>query len=91
MSSHKVWVIEELLVDGSITHRQSVATYELNQVDDSWHWTRPDDRMTQAAKDEWDAVMTALSNVGGRDLRHIVCGVGLMDHCLDTQNIDEYV
>jgi hypothetical protein len=29
--------------------------------------------------------MSILSDVGGEDFRHLVCGVGLMDHCNETE------
>lgn len=89
MATRKVWVIEEVEADGVITHRQSDSSYELNQ-DDTWSWNVPSDRMTPEAADEWNRVMDLLKNVNGEDLRHVVCGVGLMTHCLDRNNIDSY-
>jgi hypothetical protein len=29
--------------------------------------------------------MSVLSSVNGEDLRHVICGVGLMDHCNGTE------
>jgi hypothetical protein len=42
---------------------------------------RPDDRLSPAQQKEWDRVLDVLSNVGGEDLRHVVCFAGLLDHC----------
>lgn len=89
MSERKIWVIEEIVSGDSISHRQSVAIYNQNQ-DGSWGWMRPDSSLSPEAQAEWDRVMLALSNVNGEDLRHVICGVGLMDHCLDSQNIKNY-
>ncbi len=90
MTVHKCWLIDEIITDGVISHRQSVATYEENE-DKSWQWIRPDDRLvSDAAKAKWDEVMLALSDVNGVDLRGVTCGIGLMDHCNATLNIDEY-
>lgn len=80
MATRRLWVVEEREVDGQIAHRQSAQTYTENE-DGSWHWDRPDERLTNDQKAEWDRVMALLANVNGEDLRHIVCATGLMDHC----------
>tara|TARA_Y100000034_G_scaffold132162_1_gene194498 strand:+ start:565 stop:855 length:291 start_codon:yes stop_codon:yes gene_type:complete len=82
MGTKRVWVIEEVDVDGEVGHRQSVM--EFNDI--TGDLIRPDARLDTSGKTEWDFVMSKLANVAGRDLRHVVNGVALMDHCLDTQH-----
>ena len=82
MITRRVWVIEELEVDGKIAQRQSVQTYHDDGQD--WMWDRPDERLNETQKAEWDRVMSALSNVNGEDFRHVVCASGLFDHCSGT-------
>jgi hypothetical protein len=89
MATRKVWVIEEVEVDGKICHRQIDSSYELNE-DGTWCWNHPVDRFSSEDAAEWDRVMSALKNVNGEDLRHLVCGVGLMTHCLNKGDIDCY-
>lgn len=89
MATRKVWVVEEIEVDGSIAHRETVSSYNENK-DGSWAWNVPEDRLTLEAKKEWNRVMNLLKDVKGEDLRHVVCGVGLMTHCLDPKSIDQY-
>lgn len=89
MATRKVWVIEEVEVDGNICHRQSDSSYELNN-DGKWSWNAPSDRLTPEQVVEWNRVLDLLKNVNGEDLRHVVCGVGLMTHCLDESDIDCY-
>jgi len=36
----KVWVIEEIEVDGQINHRQTETSYDLKE-DESWSWNSP--------------------------------------------------
>lgn len=82
MGIKQIWVIEEMGVEGNISHRQTAMTFD----DITGNLIRPDSRLGAAGENEWDLVMTQLSNVEGRDLRHIINGVALMDHCLDTQH-----
>lgn len=89
MGIRKVWVIEEVESEGSICHRQSDSSYTLGE-DGKWTWNAPEDRLTPEALVEWNRVMDLLKNVNGEDLRHVVCGVGLMTHCLDRNDIDCY-
>lgn len=79
MSKRKVWVVEEVDVNGQIGHRQSTA--EIEDTESGWEWVRPDDRLTEQGQQEWDRVLAVLRNVNGEDLSHLVCGVALMDHC----------
>jgi hypothetical protein len=90
MATRKVWVIEEVESDGALCHRQSDSSYEIDQ-DGKWSWNAPADRLSTEATAEWNRVMDLLKNVNGEDLRHVVCGVGLMSHCLDRSDIDCYV
>lgn len=83
MGTRRVWIIEELEVDGSIAHRQRVQSYTEDEVTGDWSWDKPTDRLTPEQQVEWDRIMTALSNVEGEDLRHVVCAQGLMDFCFD--------
>ena len=46
--------------------------------------------MTVEQVAEWNRVMNLLSNVNGEDLRHVVCAVGLLDHCLNPDLINDY-
>lgn len=79
METHRVWIVEEVLVDGKIAQRQSLATYQEDEK--NWQWICPD-ILNEKQKEEWHRIMDVLSNVNGEDLRHIICGVGLLDHCL---------
>jgi hypothetical protein len=79
MSTKKVWVIEEVETEGAIAHRQSVASFSEDEND--WSWECPTDRLSTEGQVEWDRVMAVLSDVNGEDFRHLLCGVGLMDHC----------
>jgi hypothetical protein len=73
-------VIEEIPLENDQTgHRQTMG--EVETLDESWRWVRPDDRLSPAQQKEWDRVLDVLSNVGGEDLRHVVCFAGLLDHC----------
>ena len=83
MSKNKMLVIEYR--DDESSRRQSTAHFLEDPESGAWKWCVPDvlDE-TQAA--EWNAVMSLLSDVDGQDLRHVVCGVGLMDHCLGTSD-----
>jgi hypothetical protein len=85
----RVWVVEEVEADGQMAQRQTLGEYEL-QDDGSWAWVRPDERLPQQARVEWDRVMDKLKNVEGEDLRPIVCSAGLLDYCLNPESIDNY-
>lgn len=89
MAVRKVWVVEELEVDGKIAHRETVTSYTENK-DGSWSWDIPTDRLSAPGKKEWERLMNLLKDVKGEDLRHLVCGAGLMTHCLDPKSIDQY-
>lgn len=82
MGTKRIWVIEEIDVDGEVGHRQSVIEFD----DVTGDLIRPDGRMGTGGETEWDRIMTVLSNVGGEDLRHIIDGRALIDHCLNTQH-----
>ena len=82
MGIKRLWVIEEVDIGDNIGHRQTAMEFE----DITGELIRPDSRLGAAAIAEWDLVMTQLSTLGGRDMRHIVNGVALKDHCLDIQN-----
>jgi hypothetical protein len=81
--SKKVWVIEEVETNGAIAHRQSIASF--SETQDDWSWDCPTERLDAEGIAEWERVMSILSNVNGEDFRHLVCGVGLMDHCNRTE------
>jgi hypothetical protein len=90
MSIRKVHVIEEVdLSNGDVGERQTPINITVNE-DGSWSWNMPEDRLTPEQEAEWNRVLTALSNVNGEDFRHIVCGAGLMDHCVDPSFINNY-
>jgi hypothetical protein len=82
MAEKRMWVIEEIDVDGQIDHRQTAITFS----DITGDLSRPDGRLGAAGEAEWDRVMLRMTNVLGEDLRHVINGVALMDHCLDVQN-----
>lgn len=93
MATRKIWLIEEIDLDGGeIGHRQSLATYTEDESDGSWMWDAPEGRLTEQEMTEWQRVMALLSDVNGEDLRHVICAVGLMDHCHDSADteIDQY-
>ena len=79
MGTKRMWVIEEVEVDGGIGHRQTLTEFD----DVTGDIIRPDSRLDTAGRTEWDFVLSKLSNVAGRDLTHVVNGAALMDHCLD--------
>jgi hypothetical protein len=81
MGIKRSWVIEEMVVDDQVAHRQTA----MESDDITGELIRPDSRLGAAGQREWDHVMKQLSDVGGRDLRHVISGVALMDHCLAVQ------
>lgn len=83
MATRKVWIIEELEVDGKLAHRQSVQSYTEDETTGEWEWDKPTDRLTIEQQEEWDRVMKLLKNIKGEDLRHLACAQGLMDHCFN--------
>lgn len=90
MSIRKVHVIEEIdLPNGDVGERQTPINITVNE-DESWSWNMPESRLTPEQETEWNRVLTVLSNVNGEDLRHVVCGAGLMDHCVDPNIINKY-
>jgi hypothetical protein len=90
MATRKLWVIEEVgLEDGGVAHRQSEAVF-IDNTDESWAWVCPSDRLDAAGQAEWTRVLNALKNVDGEDMRHLVCGIGLMDHCNHPGGCDPY-
>lgn len=90
MSQRKFWTVEEVeLEDGSIAHRQTEIS--LTVEGDSWKWNCPADRLDAAGQAEWNRVINLLKNVNGEDLRHVVCGVGLMDHCFHPTQCEPYL
>lgn len=91
MEERNIWVIEQVkLEDGEIAQRQSVATFNEHE-NGSWSWVCPKDRLDEAGIKEWDRILGVLKDVNGEDLRHLVCGVGLMDHCNNPKSCDQYV
>lgn len=93
MVAKKVWVVEEVEIGDGVEmgQRQSIMVYIDDYETGQWQWKRPDERLeSPEAKAEWNRVLQALSNVKGEDLRHVVCAAGLMDHCLNTNNIRDY-
>lgn len=90
MEKRNVYVAEEVLNDNDeVARRQSTSSYTENE-DGSWHWDCPESKMTVEQVAEWNRVMNLLSNVNGEDLRHVVCAVGLLDHCLNPDLINDY-
>lgn len=91
MSIRKVHVIEEIdLENGDVGERQTPVEITVN-ADGSWKWNMPESRLTPEQEAEWNRVLDVLSNVNGEDLRHVVCGAGLMDHCISPSVISGYV
>lgn len=90
MIQRNFWTIEEVpLEGGSIGHRQSQMNF-MDFEDGSWNWVCPVDRLDETQVAEWNRVMGILQNVNGEDFRHIVCAVGLMDHCHHPDSCDPY-
>jgi len=81
MGQKKIWVIEEIEVDGEVGHRQSVMSFD----DETGDFVRPDERLSKAGRDEWDRCMKAFEDVNGEDMTHIINGVALLDHCKNVQ------
>lgn len=78
---NKLWVVEEVDVgNGNIAQRQTIGMVA-NADDGSWCWVKPDERLTDPQKIEWDRVMNLLKNVNGEDLRHLTCFAGMLNHC----------
>lgn len=87
----RVWLVKEVPdKTGELAQRQSMLTIAVDDQTDKWYWIRPDERLGAAGIAEWNRIMKLLENVHGEDLRHVVCGVGLMDHCLDPTSINCY-
>lgn len=89
VTNKKVWVVEELEVNGVIAHRQTESSYT-EKADGSWSWNVPEDRLTDEGKAEWTRVMNVLKDVKGEDFRHLVSAVSLMTHCLEPNSIENY-
>jgi|694.fasta_scaffold23901_2 hypothetical protein len=90
MGQRKFWGVEEVIIeDGSIAQRQTQISFQDNE-DGSWHWVCPSDRLSEQQQEEWHRIMDRLKDVDGEDLRHIVCGVGLMDHCFGKEDLVMY-
>lgn len=84
---NKVLIIEYYEEDA---RRQSQAFYYEDEAGD-WAWRCPES-FDESQKEEWHRIVGLLSNVEGMDLRAIICGVGLKDHCLgstDWNYLDE--
>lgn len=80
MATLRCWFIEEIDVAGETKpgHRQTVMEFDSTSGD----WLRPDDRLhNQFARDRWDAVMTAMGDLDGKDRSWIINPVALMDYC----------
>lgn len=82
MSEHRLWIVEEVPANDNYTgHRQTLGSYYLDEFS-SWHWVRPDDKLNESQREEWDRIMDKLRDVNGEDLRHLTCFQGLLEHCL---------
>lgn len=80
MSILKTWVIEEIdLGDGNIGHRQSIVNFDAETGD----LIRPDDRLNEVGRAEWDRVIALLN---ANDICHCINGPALADHCLAHQD-----
>ncbi len=80
MAILRAWFIEEIQEnDGDpIGHRQTVMQFDSTTGD----WVKPDGRLDGTfAQDRWDAVVTALSDLDGKDRSWIINPVALMDYC----------
>lgn len=90
MSKLKFWTIEEIELDGGgIAHRQT--EMKVIKEENGWKWDCPVDRLDSAGQAEWYRVLNLLKDVNGEDLRHIVCGAGLMDHCFHPTECEAYL
>ena len=78
MTPQKITVIREMTVGEGTGQRISFVSYD----EDTGLLIRPDERMSPEQQTEWDRVMLLLADVGGEDLRHLVNGVSLLDHCV---------
>jgi hypothetical protein len=85
----KVWVVEEVPTPEGYGQRQTMGR-SVQRKDGSWRWVRPDDELTAEERAEWNRVMEKLRDVGGEDLRHLVCCAGLLDHCTARSQITPY-
>lgn len=82
MDKHKVSIFE---FGKQNTVRNSTAHYLEDPETGNWKWDIPE-ILDESQIAEWNRIMSLLSNVNGEDLRSIVCGVGLMDHCLNSND-----
>lgn len=88
--SRRIWVVEQVQIDdGSLAQRQTEVFFTEND-DGSWHWNCPEDRLDEAGCQEWNRIMEIMKDVNGEDLRHIICGAGLMDHCFNPTGGSDY-
>lgn len=85
----RVWTVEEIDDNGRAAQRHAEGKMGENE-DGTWYWVRPDESLSDEQKAEWDYVMEVLKNVRGKDLRHVVCFSGLLDHCLNNHMINCY-
>lgn len=83
----RVWVVEEVPAGQELGQRQTTGRYALEGG--VWAWLPPED-CTAAERAEWERVMGKLRDVGGEDLRHVVCYAGLLDHCRSPEEIKAY-
>lgn len=86
----RVWTVEEVpLPQGGFGQRQTEGAFDEN-TDKTWYWVRPDERLNDAQRKEWDRVIGLLQKVKGEDLRHVICFAGLLDHCLKNGMTGDY-
>jgi hypothetical protein len=80
MTPRKITTVREVTVAGGIGERRGFVMYD----EDTGDLIEPTGRMGPEGISEWNRIMELLSNVNGHDLRHIIDGPALLDHCLNT-------
>ena len=84
MRPKKIRLIREMTVGEGVGERQTFIEYD----EDTGLAIRPDNRLSANGQAEWDRIMDLLMNSKNnkgkkKDLRSIVDGPGLLDHCLN--------
>jgi len=84
MRPKKIRLIREMTVGEGVGERQIFIEYD----EDTGLAIRPDNRLSANGQAEWDRIMDLLMNCEDgkgkkQDLRLIVDGPGLLDHCLN--------
>ena len=83
MKSRKITIIREMTVGDKIGERRSHIDYD----EETGLLICPKSRLTPEQVQHWNQIMDALSKVkvgnDKIDVRSIICGIGLLDFCLN--------